>query len=929
MPITALPAATVRLLGSAQIISSPISLVKELLDNAIDAKATSIEVFLSPNIVDKVEVRDNGVGIHPDDYDSLGKHAHTSKLGAFEELRALGGSTLGFRGEALASANALGKLAITTKTSSDPVAVVLQINPGTGGVLTRQPGPAPVGTTASITDLYDKVPVRKQVAVKEAPKTIAEVKGLLQSYAMARPQIKLSMKILKSPKQNWTYSPKPDAGVNEAILQFFGRDAAVHCPEKVSYFGVPGTEDRPTQYCNGSTESAFVFEACMVAPGAGLDRVPKQRYFSVDNRPVTESKGTIKKLILIYRKYVSSMISPNPEARTHSLENIFIRLNIKCPKGSYDINAEPSKDNPLFEDEGMIVTHFEELCKRIYAPVGSQGKEAVVPVRSGEANTSPSSVSRLEALKRPKTTQTSSLEQHEQYGETASTVNDASRKGWKDKVTIDFAWQEAGKEAPGAITSMGPSQKKLLESGPSSPPPTNGPSSQCETNIRGMDGIHSLHHTAARQYSSINSNMAKDSSRFSGDNPWTKSAKPSYRGAFPPTDAPQSIASPPKQPLAPWSHGQMNVQPEVVQARVAPSQMHLQGDGPGLSGAVELPILQHPRAPLGDLDLPPNSRTLLQGDCSGNMAHIPSSNPCQSPISSPIRPGLTPGRRYLGRRVQLPWTPPSSVRKDQDEWENRYSTQPKRRTGGLKQATISFDNHGQPVLDGGPRRREKTETGRLGSTVPLLAKDFKTASTIARQHLETGRDTARRYEAGSAVTDVNQGYKHDRQGLQNEETFAYIRPTNFQKEESSGADSVPIKTSLPSDDPRTYLLRRQKSMEVQGNRVGQKRHRRLKSCLMPLEVVPRDEQTHGLILAAKVDTQKLGAALESIQRYDQYVIGSGNEDALDLNLNEAGRVEERLDALLSRWTEQQTGEKSKIESHLQAFLKGSGTKVQV
>src|SRR5690348_6177351 len=107
MPISALSEGTVRTLGSALVITSPLLLLKELLDNAIDSGATSVDVIVSPNTVDKIEVRDNGHGIDPGNFESLGRPGHTSKLRSFDELSKVGATTLGFRGAALASANTL------------------------------------------------------------------------------------------------------------------------------------------------------------------------------------------------------------------------------------------------------------------------------------------------------------------------------------------------------------------------------------------------------------------------------------------------------------------------------------------------------------------------------------------------------------------------------------------------------------------------------------------------------------------------------------------------------------------------------------------------------------------------------------------------------------------------------------------------------
>src|ERR1700734_1175662 len=114
MAIVPLPQATVHLLGSAQALTTPMSLVKELVDNALDAKASIIDILISSNTIDKIEVRDNGHGIQQEDLDALGKRGHTSKLRSFDELRSIGGISLGFRGEALASAVQLGEVSVTT-----------------------------------------------------------------------------------------------------------------------------------------------------------------------------------------------------------------------------------------------------------------------------------------------------------------------------------------------------------------------------------------------------------------------------------------------------------------------------------------------------------------------------------------------------------------------------------------------------------------------------------------------------------------------------------------------------------------------------------------------------------------------------------------------------------------------------------------------
>ena len=129
MPITALPAHTVRALGSSQALTEPSSLVKELLDNAIDSQATSIYVEVAANSLSDIRVKDNGHGIHPDDRAMVCQRHCTSKIRDLDELRTLGGRSLGFRGIALASAAELsGCLTISTRVEGEETASEMKFN---------------------------------------------------------------------------------------------------------------------------------------------------------------------------------------------------------------------------------------------------------------------------------------------------------------------------------------------------------------------------------------------------------------------------------------------------------------------------------------------------------------------------------------------------------------------------------------------------------------------------------------------------------------------------------------------------------------------------------------------------------------------------------------------------------------------------------
>ena len=136
MPIAALPQDTVRAIGASQVLTDSASVVKELVDNALDAHASAIFIEVSINALDVIHVRDNGHGIAPADRSLVCKRYCTSKITSFEELSTIGGQSLGFRGEALASAAELsGSLVVSTRIEGEATAVSLRI--GRQGAIER------------------------------------------------------------------------------------------------------------------------------------------------------------------------------------------------------------------------------------------------------------------------------------------------------------------------------------------------------------------------------------------------------------------------------------------------------------------------------------------------------------------------------------------------------------------------------------------------------------------------------------------------------------------------------------------------------------------------------------------------------------------------------------------------------------------------
>lgn len=365
MPIFALPEDARRLIGSALVITSPIFLVKELLDNALDAGATTVDVLISPNTVDRVEVRDNGSGISPSDFHHLGRPGHTSKLSSLKDIESVGCKSLGFRGVALASAAALAEIAICTRTSAESVATILHFS-REGVAAARGHKHAPAGTSVCVTDLFGAYPVRHKRAIGEATATVLKVKGLLECYALARPQVKLSFKVLGG-KQSWSYVPTSGAALKDAVVQVMGRELAAQCMLQTSPFPVSDTETKIPQICSlplVQQPSKFVFEAYIPTTTADIRKICKGPFISVDSRPLSFTRGTAKKLKAVFEKHFKgSLISENSSKLPGSP---FIRLDIRCPLGSYDPNVEPSKYDVLFHNEELVLREFESFLLSIY-----------------------------------------------------------------------------------------------------------------------------------------------------------------------------------------------------------------------------------------------------------------------------------------------------------------------------------------------------------------------------------------------------------------------------------------------------------------------------------------------------------------------------------------------------------------------------------
>ncbi|KAL9628758.1 MAG: hypothetical protein Q9204_005683 [Flavoplaca sp. TL-2023a] len=381
MTIAALPPRTVRAIGSTQALTDAASVVKELVDNAHDAQSTSITVEVSTNTLDIIQVKDNGHGIAPIDRPLICKRYCTSKIKNLDDLATIGGASLGFRGEALASAVELsGGLAVTTRIVGEATAVSLKVGQN-GEVINEERVSHAVGTTVRITDFLKTIPVRRQTALKDSAKQLAKIKRTLQAYALGRPSVRLSLKVLKSKtdKGNWIYGPKSDASVLDAAVKVVGKKVTDECQWLVWDSSTSSAQAGTTQGNEGTvseiTESSYRVEALMPKPDADPTAISSVgQYVSVDSRPVSCTRGTLKQIMQLYKSYIRSACSSSTERK---LTDPFLCMNLVCPPGGYDANVEPAKDDVLFSNSPRVLEVVEAFLKGQYGDLQSKAKQAV------------------------------------------------------------------------------------------------------------------------------------------------------------------------------------------------------------------------------------------------------------------------------------------------------------------------------------------------------------------------------------------------------------------------------------------------------------------------------------------------------------------------------------------------------------------------
>ena len=313
---------TINKIAAGEVIERPLNVVKEVVENSIDAGATKITIEIKRGGKQLIKVVDNGKGIQKDDMDiALERHA-TSKLRKIEDLENI--YTMGFRGEALASISAVSKLTMISRTNKDDFGN--KIIAEAGDIIQREETGSPIGTTIIVENLFFNVPVRYKFLKQDATE-FKYIKDWVQKAIFSNPSI--SFKLINEDKV--VFQSNGNGKIEDIIYSIYGKELKENIvkvdfeEEGIKVTGVIGN----TRIARDSRKDQIIF-------------LNKR---NIRNQILTNSADQAFKGSIGIGKYG------------------FFILNLEMPANFYDINVHPKKMEIRFVDEDKIYKIFYHAIK--------------------------------------------------------------------------------------------------------------------------------------------------------------------------------------------------------------------------------------------------------------------------------------------------------------------------------------------------------------------------------------------------------------------------------------------------------------------------------------------------------------------------------------------------------------------------------------
>ncbi len=252
MPIRELSSELINQIAAGEVVERPAAVLRELLDNAVDAGATRIDISVEQGGIDALSVRDDGCGIAPEELAlALTRHA-TSKIARLDDLEAL--RTLGFRGEALPSIAAVADLRLVSRTATAEHAWAVEVGPGRPAGA-PEPARGGRGTSVEMRDLFARVPARRKFL--RSPRTEwTHIEAMARRLALARPDIALSLR--HNGREQWA---RPHETLEARVQALVGADflaAAMRITAQEGPLRLSGYASRPA-WSRVQPDTQYVF----------------------------------------------------------------------------------------------------------------------------------------------------------------------------------------------------------------------------------------------------------------------------------------------------------------------------------------------------------------------------------------------------------------------------------------------------------------------------------------------------------------------------------------------------------------------------------------------------------------------------------------------------------------------------------------------
>ena len=323
-------------IAAGEVVERPASVVKELVENALDADATRVDVAVETGGTDRIVVADDGVGMSDSEVRRAVEEHTTSKLRDVGDLEAIG--TLGFRGEALHAIGSVSRMTIRTRPRGGSRGTELVVEEGE--VVDCGPAGCPEGTTVEVTGLFGNVPARRKY-LKTAATEFDHVQSVVAGYALATPEVAVALEHDGRER----FATAGDGDRRSAVLAVYGREVAASM--------VPVGDARPEGAADG--------------PLAGVE--------GLVSHPETNRAGREYMTTLVNGRYVTADVVREAVIEAYGTQLApdrypFAVVDLDVPPGGVDVNVHPRKLEVLFADDEGVREQVRETVRSALLEAG-------------------------------------------------------------------------------------------------------------------------------------------------------------------------------------------------------------------------------------------------------------------------------------------------------------------------------------------------------------------------------------------------------------------------------------------------------------------------------------------------------------------------------------------------------------------------------